>query len=226
MTFERLIRADVVAWIAALALLFVTAADWYSTKQGDEARRIEETAEPQGGQAGEAEREVQDDARLAAEEAERNAWQADAAIDLVILSVLLAAAALAVTSGVLRAMGRRYDPPLTPSMLAAATAASGALLVIYRIFQPPGLNDAATIKFGAPLALVVLGVLALASVAALRAEESGRAWKEIPAPGSRAGPEGDEAGADRDPASARDEAGSETSRAEETPPPGSSRPWA
>jgi hypothetical protein len=181
MRFDRLIRADVVAWIAALALLFVAAMDWYSTQQGEEARRVERLSEPQGGEAGEVEREVEDDARLAAEGAERNAWQADAAIDLVILAALLASAALAVGSGVLRAMGRRFEPPLTPSALTGALACVAALLVIYRILQPPGTGDAATIESGAPLAAVVLGVLALASVAALRAEESGRAWKELPA---------------------------------------------
>jgi hypothetical protein len=181
MRFDRLIRADVVAWIAALALLFVAAMDWYSTQQGEEARRVERLSEPQGGEAGEVEREVEDDARLAAEGAERNAWQADAAIDLVILAALLASAALAVGSGVLRAMGRRFEPPLTPSALTGALACVAALLVIYRILQPPGTGDAATIEVGAPLAAIVLGVLALASVAALRAEESGRAWKELPA---------------------------------------------
>ena len=43
-TFERLRPADWVVFVAALALLFTTAPDWYSTTRGEEARQIQEQA--------------------------------------------------------------------------------------------------------------------------------------------------------------------------------------
>ena len=45
--YSRLLRADVIAAVAALVLLFVMALDWYSTVAGKEARRIEELSQPQ-----------------------------------------------------------------------------------------------------------------------------------------------------------------------------------
>jgi hypothetical protein len=180
-TATRLRVAHWVAFVAALALLFVTALDWYSTTGGDEARRIEELADPEGATGGEVEREVEEDARVAAEGAEKNAWQADGVIDRVILAGLLLTAALAV----LGAMAARAPPPgkegergrqgeargaIAPIALAGIAAAATALLVTYRIFQEPGFDASTTIKVGAPLALVVLGVIALASAVALRTE--------------------------------------------------------
>ena len=51
-------------FVAALALLFTTAPDWYSTKRGEEARQIQENA---GSSQGQAEREVEQDAGALAE---------------------------------------------------------------------------------------------------------------------------------------------------------------
>jgi hypothetical protein len=51
MTFARLRLADWVALVAALALLLVSAADWYSTKGGEQARRFEATAPTPGEEA-------------------------------------------------------------------------------------------------------------------------------------------------------------------------------
>ena len=42
MTFLRLNRWDWLAFVAALALLLVMSADWYTTRQGQECRRIEQ----------------------------------------------------------------------------------------------------------------------------------------------------------------------------------------
>ena len=98
MTFARLRGPDWVAMIAAVALLFVMAMGWYSTQLGDEARRVERLAQPQGGLGGEAEREVRQDAALSAQGQERNAWQEDGGIDRVILGALLVTVALAVGS--------------------------------------------------------------------------------------------------------------------------------
>jgi hypothetical protein len=173
-SFTRLRAAHWVAFVAALALLFVTAMDWYSTTGGEEARRIEELAEPEGAAGGQVEREVQEDARVAAEGAEKNAWQVDAVVDRLILIGLLLTAALAVVSAFAAARGREQQPdepggiglPAITGILASATA----LLVTYRIFQEPGLDVSTTVKAGAPVALVVLGVIALASAITLRTE--------------------------------------------------------
>jgi hypothetical protein len=59
---------------------------------------------------------------------------------------------------------------VAPIALAGIAASVTALLVTYRIFQEPGFDASTTIKAGAPLALVVLGVIALASALALRSE--------------------------------------------------------
>jgi hypothetical protein len=42
--------------------------------------------------------------------------------------------------------------------------------VLFRIIQEPGLDEATTVKIGAPLALVVLGVIAFASARSLTEE--------------------------------------------------------
>lgn len=170
MTFERLTGADWIAWVAALVLIASLALDWYSTQLGEEARRIEGLAEPSPTPSGQVEREVREDARIVAEGEERNAFQADAAIDRVILGVLLAAALLTIVAVFLRAAGRRPRPPRTPIAAAAIAAAAGAILVAYRIVQEPGLDAATTVKAGAMLGLVAAGVLALAARASARTE--------------------------------------------------------
>jgi drug/metabolite transporter (DMT)-like permease len=183
MTFERLRLADWVALAAAIVLLFVMATDWYTTSQGEAARRAQQQLSdtPRTGEAGEDLQSVKRDAREEAEANEKNAWQADGAIDRVILLALLGTAGLAVASAALRAAGRRFEPPWTPSALTALAAVASALLVTYRIVQEPGIDDFSAVKAGPPLALIVLGVIALASALAMRAEEAGTAFRE-PAP--------------------------------------------
>jgi hypothetical protein len=182
-TFDRLRAADWVAMVAAVALLFVMAADWYSNAQGVEARRIEHLSQgARGGEAGQVEREVNKLASEVAEENERNAWQLHGAIDRVILVVLLAAVVLAIAAGFLRAAHWRFEPPATPSGAAAVAAALGGLLVLYRLIQQPGFDAGTRVKAGVPLALVALGALALASAASLRNEQLGRPERELPQP--------------------------------------------
>jgi Flp pilus assembly protein TadB len=53
------------------------------------------------------------------------------------------------------------------------------MLVAYRIWQEPGLDDFNTVRPAAPLAIFVLGILALALATAYRSEESGRAWARM-----------------------------------------------
>jgi hypothetical protein len=185
MTFARLRLADWVALIAGLALLFATAADWYSTTSGDEARRIEGLTSPAaGGEPGQVESEVREDARLQAEAAERNAWQVSGAIDRLILIGIIATTALTVTAAFMRAAGRRYGGGISPSLLAGVIAAVTALLVTYRIVQEPGFDASTVVKAGAPIALVLLGVVAFCSATAARAEEAGTEFRELPEAGA------------------------------------------
>ena len=178
MTFARLRPVDWVAFGVALALLFATAMDWYSTDAGRIARDEEESFKdlpPTGELPTPAE-----DRAAAAELAERNAWQADAVIDRLILFLTLATIATAVAAAFLRAAGRRFEPPGTPSGIAAALAVLAAVLVCYRLIQEPGLDNATTIEAGAPLGLLALGALAYASARALKNEEAGTAFREVP----------------------------------------------
>jgi hypothetical protein len=170
LTFERLRLADWIVFIAALALLFTTAPDWYSTKAGDEARRVQQEAKPGAGvPSGQAEAEVQREAGAIADNAERNAWEVKGTIDRVILVCLLATAALGVLAGFWRAGGRPARV-LGPYSLAGLVACATALLILYRVIQEPGLDDVTTLKIGPPLALGVLGVYAFAAATSLRQE--------------------------------------------------------
>src|SRR5215210_6910006 len=123
LTFARLRPAEWVVFVAALALLFTTAPDWYSTKTGDEARRIQQDSRAEEGQPiGETEAETERAAEALAEAQERNAWQEDGTVDRVILILLLATAALGVAAGFLRASGRGSGPYAVAGAAASVTA--------------------------------------------------------------------------------------------------------
>jgi hypothetical protein len=172
LTFARLRLTDWVVFIAALALLFTTAPDWYSTKAGDEARRVQQEAKPDAGvPTGQAEAEVQREAGLVAEGQEKNAWEATGTIDRVILVCLFVTALLGVLAGFWRASGRRARG-LGPYGLAGLMACVTALLILYRVLQEPGNDDLTTVKIGAPLTLAVLGIYAFAAATSLRDEEA------------------------------------------------------
>jgi hypothetical protein len=169
-TFLRLNRWDWVAFAAALALLLAMSLDWYTTKQGEECRRIESLQTPSPGGSDLIGRDIRRSARECAEKREKNAWQASAAIDRLIALVLLVAMGAAGANAFLRAAGRRFESGTAPSAVAAWAGLVGALLILYRILQPPGFNDAAVVKAGAPIGLVLVGVLAIASRSATVAE--------------------------------------------------------
>ena len=171
MSFARLRAADWIALVAAFLLLFTMAMDWYSTARGEEAREIQQNVEQLPPQADERENALED-ARTAAEAQEVNAWQAEGTIDRVILIGLLGTVALAILAAFLRAAGKAFPPPFTPSGLVALVGGATALLVLYRIIQEPGFDEVTVIKAGAPLSLLVLGAIALAGSSALRAEET------------------------------------------------------
>jgi hypothetical protein len=161
-TFTRLRLADWVVFVAALALLFATAADWYSTKGGEQARQFQQSAPTRGEEA-----KLADDAAATAEKAERNAWQADGGIDRVILAGLLLTVVLAVYAAFARAAGRGSGPTGWAGLAAALTA----LLVVYRVLQEPGADEVNTVQSGAPIALAILGVIAFACAMSLRADD-------------------------------------------------------
>jgi hypothetical protein len=165
-------RGHAIALAGALALLLVMAMDWYGTATGDEARRIERLTEnPSGAEAGEIDRRLNEDARFVAEREEKNAWQADALIDRIILGALLASILLAVLTAFARASGAKPTKGVGPAGLTAVVAAVASILVAYRIVQEPGLDQATHVKLGAPLALLALGLIALGMSSALRADE-------------------------------------------------------
>jgi hypothetical protein len=163
-TFLRLSRWDWLAFVAALALLLVMSVDWYTTKQGEECRRVERAqtqAQPGGVQGDQFGSTVRNRARECAERREKNAWQAPGLIDRVIMVVLLLAIVAAIVAAFLRAAGRRFDTPFTPSAVAAGAGLTASLLILYRILQPPGFNPAAVVKAGAAFGLALAGILAI-----------------------------------------------------------------
>lgn len=176
MRLERLSRGQVLAAVAALALLLTMAADWWGSRLGDEARRVEDTAQTRGAEAGEVGRAVQADAQAVAEREERNAWQTDALVDRVILVALLLAIAGALAAAVQRSLGRRSRPPWSPAMLAVVAGLAGALLVAYRIIQEPGVDSATTLKIGPLLAVVALALIAIGAAGTVQSEYE---WAEL-----------------------------------------------
>jgi hypothetical protein len=172
MTFARLNRGDLLAMVAALALLLVMATDWYTTKVGEQARDIQHRISPRlDRETVPTESAKQSD--LAASQ-EKNAWQASGVIDRVILLALLAAATLALVAAFARAADRRMGPP-SPSALAALVGLVASALLVYRILQPPGLNTAAVVKIGAPLGLLCVGLLTVGARVANVMERGARA---------------------------------------------------
>ena len=167
MTFSRLTPGHAIALVAALALLLAMAPDWYTDKPGEQLRDVEGQIAPQLDRENEpSQSELHAEA---AQKREKNAWQAPGAIDRVILFLLLATAVLAVAAAFVRAAGRKLGPP-SLSALASVTGLLATLLVAYRILQPPGFNEAAIVKWGAPAGLLCVGVCAFGSRLATLAE--------------------------------------------------------
>ena len=164
MSFRRLTAGHAIALVAALALLLVMAPDWWTDKTGEQEREFQHNAAPS--LSTQTSDSVAAQNAQAAEAHEKNAWQASGAIDRVILIGLLATAVLAIVAAYLRAAGR----PRGPSPLATLTGLVTAALIAYRIVQPPGLNEAAVVKWGAPAGLVCVGLIAFGSRLATRAE--------------------------------------------------------
>lgn len=171
MTFTRLNRGDLLAMVAAFALLLVMATDWYTTKVGEQARDLQHKIEPRVDRET-VPTESAKQGSLAASQ-EKNAWQASGLIDRVLLIVLVAAAALALVAAFARAADRRIGPP-SASALAALLGLLASTLLVYRILQPPGINEGAVVKAGAPLGLLCVGLLTIGARIATIAER--RSW--------------------------------------------------
>ncbi len=110
MNFARLSRGHAVAMVAAFALLFAmaltgTARSAATPPARSRSSRSRAAWTPRGCE------NIREDARFAAESQERNAWQADGAIDRIILAGLLATIVLAIGAAYWRAAGRRFEPP-------------------------------------------------------------------------------------------------------------------
>jgi hypothetical protein len=180
MTFTRLGRGDLLAMVAALALVLVMATDWYTTKLGEEARDVQAKILPQVNNQTVPSESAKEGAF--ADSQEKNAWQASGLIDRLILIALVAAAVLAIVSAWARAAGRRVRlGPWPPSALASVIGLAACVMLVYRILQPPGLNSAAVVKVGAPLGLLCIGLLTLGARVASRGEASAAPAPEEPA---------------------------------------------
>jgi hypothetical protein len=167
MTFLRLSRWNWIAFIAALALLFTMSQTWWTTQQAQECRRGERLQTPpavlRGPQSDQFGRDIRQSARNCAAKGERNAWQADGAVDRLLLIALLVAIGAAIAAAFMRAAGRSVEPPRTPSAVASVAGLTAALLLLYRILQPPGPNSGAVVEGAAWVGLVLVALLALAS---------------------------------------------------------------
>jgi hypothetical protein len=169
-SFLRLTRGHAIAFVGALVLILSTSAvDWYTTDQGQEARRLQRIqGQPPPGPGGEVPRAVVRDADLSAERQERTAWEPQTVIEFVLLMGVLLAAGLAILAGFVRAAGREPPVPLLP--LAGGLAGLTGALLLYRMLA--GGDAGAQVEFGVPVALAALAAIAVG--AALAGRSTGR----------------------------------------------------
>jgi hypothetical protein len=167
---ERLTRGHVVAAVAALALLLVMAMNWYGSQEADLAHKIASGSQNSGTQAGEATRELKEDADAVIARDEKNPWQETDRLDRVLLVFLLLSVFLPLFAAGYRAASSRPRPRLLPTFLAALAAMVAAGLLVYRIIDKPGNDASTTLKIGAPIGLALLGVIGIASAYALTSD--------------------------------------------------------
>src|SRR4051795_9845093 len=132
------------------------AMDWYGSHEADLAHQVSTGSQNSGSQAGEATRELKQDADTIIARDEKNAWQESDTLDRVLLAFLLLSVFLPLFAAAHRAAGRRSRPPWTLSALTAIVAAVTGLLVAYRIVNEPGKDITTTVKIGAPLGVIAL----------------------------------------------------------------------
>ena len=165
----RLHLGDAIALLAAFALLFIMAGDWYSTATGEAAREIVERQGTDEMGAGVFDDGAVEDARVEAEQAERNAWQVSSPLDLLVLAALLATIGLTLAAAALRAAGRQY-PELSrsPTALAGAVALFTLVLLVVQAAVRLDADSEVTVRIGLPLAVASLGMIACGAGLALR----------------------------------------------------------
>jgi flagellar biosynthesis protein FliQ len=167
-SFARLSWGHWLAAGAALALLIIMATDWYGTVFADALRRDEGLVSTGGQRSGEIGRRLAEDIPAAAELGERNAWQAYAGLDLPVLLLLLAAVVSALVAAALFAAARVYEP--AASTVPTVVGVLAILAVSYRLIDEPGFDTITTVRSGAPLGLLALGLLTFGSARAMRVE--------------------------------------------------------
>lgn len=159
MTFKRLNRGDVIAFVAALALLLILPMTWYTTQQGEQYRQFQHDVVPQLNQ--EVTPSPSDQAAQAAAAQEKNAWQASGIVDRLLLLAALGAVGLVLAAGFMRAAGSRPSGWPNPSALATLFGLVACALIAYRILVPPGLRVAAVVKPGALLGLLAAALMTI-----------------------------------------------------------------
>jgi hypothetical protein len=199
----RLRLGDAIALLAAFALLFIMAGDWYTTSLGQEARDIVErqgTTQPGEGLFDEG---AVEDARIEAEQAERNAWQISSVADLVVLLALLATIGLTLAAAALQAAGRQFpDIARSPRALAASAVLLTLVLLVLQAALRLDPDTDVVVAVGLPLAVGALGMIACGVGLALRDEREPATPDSSPAPATgqgddatSSGPEGAPGGA-------------------------------
>lgn len=163
MDVNRLSRGEQIAGIAALLLLIDMFLNWYG-------------ANLNGAQSALADR-VGIDTNV-------NAWQAFSTTDILIFITCVAA----LTMVGLTAMGRTTGMPMSLPMVVAALGGLTTLVILYRIVNQPGPNDAINVDFGAYLGLVLAAALTYGAIQAgdglesMRTEAGSLAGGAAPAP--------------------------------------------
>jgi len=160
---NRLSRGEQIAGIAALLLLIDMFLNWYG-------------ANLNGAQSALADR-VGIDTNV-------NAWQAFSTTDILIFITCVAA----LTMVGLTAMGRTSGMPMSLPMVVAALGGLTTLVILYRIVNQPGPNDAINVDFGAYLGFVLAAALTYGAIQAgdglesMRTEAGSLAGGAAPAP--------------------------------------------
>ena len=163
MDLNRLSRGEQIAGIAALLLLIDMFLNWYG-------------ANLNGAQSALADR-VGIDTNV-------NAWQAFSTTDILIFITCVAA----LTMVGLTAMGRTSGMPMSLPMVVAALGGLTTLVILYRIVNQPGPNDAINVDFGAYLGFVLAAALTYGAIQAgdglesMRTEAGSLAGGAAPAP--------------------------------------------
>lgn len=110
------------------------------------------------------------------------AWQVFSMTDLLLLLTILAALAMVVVRGT----GRSVELPVSLPLLVAGLGGLMTLLVLYRIINQPGPNDAISVEYGAYLGLVLVAAITYGAIQAGGGVDDLRSEAESLSPSARA----------------------------------------